>query len=171
MRTSAATLAALILCCAAPASADTGHVGVLLGAMSVDQADQTEWRPHARVEVGIRIWGPFEVGGYAQMGTLGFPAEMPSFGGGMFLELRPDVALFGFVPHLEVAGSRVTLPTANARVDAWEVHVGGGIGYELGVGIVLEARVLHHWYLDLPADGNVGVDGWTITSGLTYRLP
>jgi len=139
--------------------------------MSVDEANQTGWRPYVRTEVGLRLFGPLELGGQIQMSALDFPARMPSFGGGVFLELRPDVALFGFVPSLRVGGGRVTLPTEGGRVDAWELNAGGGLGYELGVGIILEARVAHHWYLDLPAEGNVGVDGWTIGAGITYRLP
>jgi len=171
MRISAALTATFLLLAAAPAAADTGHVGLVAGAMSIDEANQTEWRPYVRTEVGIRVWGPFEVGGHVQLGALGFPAELASFGGGIFVHLRPDVALFGFVPHIEVAGSRVTLPTSSGRVDSWELRAGAGLGYELGVGLVIEARLHHHWYFDLPEEGDVGVDGWTLTGGLTYRLP
>lgn len=175
MRISSLALGLLVLLGAssvvATAAADTGHVGLVGGVATIDEANQTQWRPYARAEAGIRLWGPFELGGHLQMTTLGLPAEMASFGGGVFLQLRPDVSFFGFVPHLEVAGSRVTLPTSSGRVDAWGLSAGGGIGYELGVGIVIEARLHHHWYFDLPADGDVGVDGWTVTGGLTYRLP
>lgn len=171
MRIRAALAFVLVLAAAAPAAADTGHVGLVGGALSIDESNQTQWRPYARTEVGLRLWGPFEFGGHLQVATLGFPAELASFGGGVFVQLRPDVSLFGFVPHAEVAGSRVTLPTSAGRFDAWELRVGGGIGYELGVGIVLEARLHHHWYFDLPEESDVSVDGWTITGGLTYRLP
>lgn len=175
MRTARPLLAAFAVLALSAASsmarADTGHIGLVGGAASLDESNSTEWRPYLRTEVGFRLWGPFELGGYVQMTTLGFPAEMPSFGGGALFQLRPDTAFFGFVPHAEVAASRVTLPSEAGRVDAWSVSVGGGLGYELGLGIVLEGRLHHHWYFDLPADGTVGSEGWTITGGLTYRLP
>ncbi|MEQ9075727.1 MAG: hypothetical protein RLP09_17865 [Sandaracinaceae bacterium] len=167
-----------LLVIAAPAStrADTGHVGMLGGVAVVDESGETQWRPHARTEIGFRLWGPFELGGFLQLTTLGFPMEMASFGGGLFVQLRPDTALFGFVPYLEGSGSRVTLPVADGRVDAWGVSAGGGLGYEVGAGVVIEARVLHHWYFDLPGNGpsgtgEVGVDGWSLTAGVTYRMP
>ena len=171
MRISSAALSAVLLLLAAPAAADTGHVGMVGGAMSIDEGNTTQWRPYGRTEIGIRLWGPFELGGHLQIGTLGFPAELASYGGGVFLQLRPDVAFFGLVPHAEVGGTRVTLPTSSGRYDAWEVHAGGGLGYELGIGFVIEARVKHHWYFDLPAESQVGMDGWTLSGGLTYRLP
>lgn len=172
MRIRAALTALVVLLAAAPAAADTGHVGLVGGTLTMDEANQTEWRPYIRTEVGIRLWGPFELGGHLQMATLGFPAELASFGGGVFLQLRPDVALFDFlVPHAEVAGSRVTLPTHGGRFDAWELSVGGGLGFEPGAGVVIEARLRHHWYFDLPAESDVAVDGWSITGGVTYRLP
>ena len=57
------------------------------------------------------------------------------------------------------------------RVDAWAISVGGGLGYEFDAGIGIEARLSHQWYFDLPDAGEVGVDGWTVNAGLTYRLP
>jgi len=171
MPKTALALPLLVLLVAAPAAADTGHVGLVGGALSLDEGNQTEWRPYVRAEVGIRLFGPIELGAQVQMGTLGFPAEMASFGGGLFLQLRPDVALFGFVPHLEVGGGRVTLPTSAGRVDAWELHAGGGLGYELALGFVVEARLSHQWYLGLPEGANLGMDGWTVAGGLTYRIP
>ncbi len=171
MRIYGTAVIALLLFAAAPASADTGHVGIIGGALSIDEGNQTQWRPYARTELGIRLWGPIELGAQLQVGTLGFPAELASFGGGVFLQLRPDVAFFGFVPHAEVGGSRLTLPTSGGRFDAWELHAGGGLGYEVGLGFVIEVRVNHHWYFDLPAESQVGMDGWTVSGGLTYRLP
>lgn len=171
MRIRSRAAAILVLLSVSPAAADTGHVGLVGGVMTIDEGDQTELRPYLRTEVGFRLWGPLEIGGHLQIATLGLPAELASFGGGVFFQLRPDASLSGFVPHLEVAGSRITLPTSSGRVDGWEVRAGGGIGYEIGAGFVIEARLHHHWYLDLPAEGNVGVDAWTITGGLTYRLP
>jgi hypothetical protein len=165
---------ALTLVAAAPLStahADFGHIGLVGGATSLDESGSTEWRPQLRAEAGIRIWGPFELGGYAQLTTLGFPAEMPSFGGGAFVQLRPDVSFFGFVPHAEVSGSRVTLPSANGRIDAWGLSVGGGFGYELGAGVVIEGRLHHNWYFDIPQESGAASEGWTITGGITYRIP
>lgn len=172
MRIRAGLLSLLLLSIAAPAAADTGHVGLVGGALVLDEGNETQWRPYARTEVGFRLWGPFELGGHLQMATTGFPAEMASFGGGVFVQLRPDFAFFDFlVPHAEVAGSRVTLPTSGGRFDAWELRVGGGIGIEPGAGFVIEARLHHHWLFDLPAESGVAVDGWTVTGGVTYRLP
>ena len=173
MRIRAALLGVALLLSAAPAAADTGHVGLFGGALSMEEGEDTTWRPYLDTEVGIRLWGPFEFGGHLQLTTVGFPADMASFGGGVFLHLRPDVPLFGFfVPHASVTGSRVTLPTSDQnRVDAWELRVGGGLAVELGAGVGIEARLHHHWYFDLPEDGPVGMDGWTVTGGVTYRLP
>ncbi|HJL15631.1 MAG TPA: hypothetical protein RMH99_08250 [Sandaracinaceae bacterium LLY-WYZ-13_1] len=167
----AAALSVAVLAHAPDARADTGHVGLVGGAMTLEEDGRTEWRPHLRTEIGFRLWGPFELGGFVQLGTLGLPAEMPSFGGGVLVQLRPDRSFFGFVPHAEVSGSRATLPTSQGRVDAWGLSVGGGLGYELGAGVVIEARLHHQWYFDLPEDGRLGVDGWTVTGGVTYRLP
>ena len=174
--TTVTSFAALLLVGAAllsteRARADTGHVGLKGGAMSVAGANRTGWHPYARTELGVRLIGPLELGGYVQMGTLGLPATMPSFGGGPFLQLRPQRSLFGLVPHAEVAGSRVALPTAGGRVRAWGVSVGGGLGYEVGGGVALEGRLRHQWYFGLPKGGSVRRDGWTVTAGVTYRLP
>ena len=165
------SFAALLLLSTSPALADTGHVGLSAGALSLEEGNRTEWRPYARTELGIRVWGPIEIGAQLQVAATGFPAELASFGGGFFLELRPEENLFGFVPHAEIGGSRVTLPTSSGRYDAWELRVGGGLGYEVGSGFVLEARLQHRWYFDLPEDSGVGVDSWTVSFGLTYRLP
>jgi hypothetical protein len=154
------------------ARADVGHVGLTLGAAAVEEANTYEWRPVVRTEVGFRVWGPFEVGGHLQMLTLGFPVETPSFGGGLFVQLRPEVPFYGIVPHVEIAGGRTTLSTAIAdRVDAWSLSVGGGVGYEFFSELSIEARVHHHWYFDLPPDSGVGVDGWTVSAGIAYGLP
>ncbi|MBX3274004.1 MAG: hypothetical protein KF729_27310 [Sandaracinaceae bacterium] len=167
-----ALLLGALLLASAPAAADTGHVGLVGGALTLDEGNQTQWRPYARAELGLRLWGPFELGAHLQMATAGFPAELASFGGGVMVQLRPDVALFGFlVPHAEVAGSRVTLPTGSGRLDAWELRVGGGLGFEPGAGFVIEARLHHHWYFDLPASAELGAEGWTVSAGVTYRIP
>ena len=89
----------------------------------------------------------------------------------MFLQLRPDTNFLGFVPHLEVAGSRVTLPTSGGRYDSWSVSAGGGLGYEVAAGFIHEARVHHQWYFDVPSNAEIGVDGWTVSGGFAYRLP
>ncbi len=168
-------LASLLLVSAlsspAVAAADIGHVGLVAGAMTVEESNQTQVRPRIRTEVAFRLWGPFELGGYVQLAALDILAEQASFGGGVLLQLRPDINFLGFVPHAEVAGSRITLPTSAGRVDTWALSVGGGLGYEVGAGFVLEARVHHQWYFDLPDDGAVGVDGWTFSGGFAYRLP
>lgn len=153
------------------AFADLGHIGLTAGAMTIEESNQTEVRPRVRTELAFRLWGPFELGGYMQVAALGLDAEMASFGGGVFLQVRPDIDFWGFVPHLEVAGSRVTLPISGDRVDSWSLSAGAGLGYEVGAGFILEARVHHQWYFDLPAEGPVGVDGWTFSAGFAYRLP
>lgn len=165
--------AALAVAALAPevAHADLGHVALTGGVMTIEESNQTEVRPRVRTELAFRLWGPFELGGYLQVGALALPAEMASFGGGVFLQVRPDTDFFGFVPHLEVAGSRVTLPVTGDRVDSWAVSAGAGLGYEVGAGFILEARIHHQWYFDLPENGVVGVDGWTFSGGFAYRLP
>ncbi|MGE0789834.1 MAG: hypothetical protein AB7S26_29445 [Sandaracinaceae bacterium] len=150
---------------------DLGHVGLTAGALTLDRQGQTDILPQARTEVAFRLWGPFELGGYLQVSALGFPAEMASFGGAVFFQLRPDTNFFGFVPHAEIAGLRVTLPTSSERYDAWGLSVGGGLGYEVGAGFVLELRVHHQWYFDLPEASGIGTDGWTFSGGFAYRLP
>lgn len=166
-----ASVLALTSLAPATALADIGHVGLVGGVMTVEEANETQVRPRIRTEIAFRLWGPFELGGYVQVGALGLPAELASFGGGVLFQLRPDTNFFGFVPHAEVAGSRITLPASEGRVDTWAVSVGGGLGYEVGAGFVLEARVNHQWYFDQPDESAVGTDGWTFSGGFTYRLP
>ncbi|MFK7989137.1 MAG: hypothetical protein AB8I08_24170 [Sandaracinaceae bacterium] len=153
------------------AQADTGHVAVVGGAISVEEQGQTEWRPHLRTELAFRVIGPLELGGFAQMQVLELPAVMPAFGGGLMAGLRPEEGFFGFVPSAQVEVSRVTLPTAQGRVDAWGIGVGAALAYELEFGLGFEIRGAHNWYFDLPEAGEVGMDGWTINAGVTYRLP
>lgn len=165
--------ASVLLIAAHPdvARADTGHVALVGGVLTMEEGDTTAFRPLLRTEIAFRVWGPFEVGGFVQMQTLDLPLEMPSFAGGPLLSLRPDVSFFGFVPSAEIAGLRATLPTRQGRIDAWGVSVGAGVAYEFEAGVGIEARVHHQWYFDMPEDSGVGTDGWTGTLGVTYRLP
>lgn len=156
----------------AVADADVGHVALSGGATSLNEQGGTRWRPKLRTEIAFRLGGPFELGAFLQTTTQGFPIDRPAFGGGPLIQLRPEAPLAGFfVPHLELAGSRLTIPTADRSLDAWGLSVGGGIGFEMGAGVGLEARVRHHWYLGLPAAANVGDSAWTATLGITFRLP
>lgn len=153
------------------ARADTGHVALLGGALTTDAPSGPQWMPHARTELAFRLWGPFELGGYLEAQALDLAMQQPSFGGGLLVALRPDMSFFGFVPSAEVAGSRITLPSDQGRAEGWGVSVGAGVGYELAMGLGFEVRLRHQWNLELPTESGIGESSWSVTAGVTYRLP
>jgi hypothetical protein len=163
---------ALVLCVGSSrAQADAGHVSLSAGTATLDRSDGTAWLPHLYTAVGFRLAGPLELGGHLSATAIAFPAEMLSFGGGLFVQLRPEEPFYGLVPFVKISGSRVTLPTEVDRYDAWGLSAGAGLGYELGANVVIQAEVHHHFYLDLPAQSGVRVDGWVFDLGVAFRMP
>lgn len=163
-----ATLAA-VLSMPLVASANTGSVGFHVGALSIDQGGDTGYHPHARAEIAFSLIGPLELGGYLQLGANSFPADGSAFGGGATVLIRPSLPL-GLRPVAFASAGRTAIP-ADMRVSAWDITVGGGLGVDLGSGFILEGRVAHHWYLNIPSGSNVGDNSWAFTAGLTYELP
>lgn len=175
MGRSAVLLSFLIGLAAVPtvAHADSGTVGLNVGATALEQAGETTLHPTFRLDVGFRVSGPFVLGAFLTGSAASLPFDGPAMGGGLTASLRPDEPLFGwFVPSAEVAAARLQLPSlTQGRVDAWSTAVGAGLGTEIADGFTLEGRVQHFWYLGLRADADVGSTGWTATLGLAIDLP
>lgn len=157
----------------APQDDESGHVSVSGGALAGDDAGSLAFRPLVRAEVAFNVAGPLAAGGFLQVAFAdGGPSDAPAFGGGVLLTLRPDLPQLGFVPHLEITGSRLQLPSrADGLVDAWSAGIGGGVGVALTQGIALEARVHHGWYFGLPAASTLSESAWTFGGALTVDLP
>jgi hypothetical protein len=153
------------------AHADTGYLTAQAGAMGLTQGEGMTFSPYARADVGLRLWGPFTLGGFFQASSADLMERDAGLGGGLVFAIRPDVSLLGFVPHAEVSGARLQLPGASRNLDAWALNVAGSLGYEIGAGLSIEARVQHSWYFDLPQESGVGQTGWTFGGGLSYRIP
>lgn len=156
------------------ASDESGHVSFSGGALAGDDAGSLAFRPLVRAEIAFNVAGPLAAGGFLQVAfaTDGAATDAPAFGGGVLLTLRPDVPQLGFVPHLELTGSRLQLPSRlEGIVDAWSAGIGGGVGVTITTGIAIEARVHHGWYFGLPAASALAESAWTFGTALTVDLP
>ncbi|WP_157069030.1 hypothetical protein [Sandaracinus amylolyticus] len=152
---------------------ESGHVSVSGGALAGDDAGSLAFRPLVRAEVAFNVAGPLAAGGFLQVAFAdGGMSDAPAFGGGVLLTLRPDLPELGFVPHLEITGSRLQLPSrGDGLVDAWSAGIGGGIGVTIVTGVAVEARVHHGWYFGLPATSSLSESAWTFGGALTVDLP
>lgn len=154
------------------ARADSGHFALQAGAVRLDAQEGSVFRPTLRAELAFKIVGPLSLGGFLQLTPLSLPAELPSLGGGLLVQLRPELPIFGWlIPIAGVEGSRVGLPTPDGRIDGWGLTAVGGLGFDVGRGVVLEGRVSHRWMFGLPVDAGIGDRAWTFTGGVTVRLP
>lgn len=151
---------------------EAGHVSVSGGALAGDDAGSLAFRPLVRAEIAFNVVGPLAAGGFVQVAFAdGGPSDAPAFGGGVLLTLRPDLPQLGFVPHLEITGARVQMPSREVGlVDAWSAGIGGGLGVSIVTGISVEARVHHAWLFGMPALGSLSESAWTFGGALTVDL-
>lgn len=176
-------LLALTVALAAPlrASADedderthdeAGHFSVSGGALAGDDSGSLAFRPLVRAEIAFNVLGPLAAGGFLQVAFADGGPEAPAFGGGVLLTLRPDLPELGFVPHIEITGARLQLPSrADAGiVDAWSAGIGAGVGLTIVTGVSVEARVHHGWYFGMPSTSALSESAWTFGGAMTVDL-
>jgi hypothetical protein len=152
---------------------EAGHVSVSGGALAGDDAGSLAFRPLVRAEIAFNVAGPLAAGGFVQVAFAdGGPSDAPAFGGGVLLTLRPDLPQLGFVPHIEITGARLQLPSRaeGGIVDAWSAGLGAGVGLSIVTGISIEARVHHGWYFGLPATSALSESAWTFGGAMTVDL-
>ncbi|MDQ3031156.1 MAG: hypothetical protein M3Y87_01970 [Myxococcota bacterium] len=156
-------------------SDEAGHVSFSGGALAGDDGGSLAFRPVVRAALAFNVAGPLAAGGFLQVAfaTEAGASETAAFGGGVLLTLRPDVPELGFVPHIEITGARLQLPTRGERgiVDAWSAGIGGGVGVAIITGISIEARVHHGWYFGMPTESGLAESAWTFGGALTVDLP
>ena len=153
---------------------EAGHVSVSGGALAGDDGGSLAFLPVVRAELAFNVVGPLAAGGFLQVAfaTEEGASETATFGGGVLLTLRPDLPQLGFVPHIEITGARLQLPTRSeiGIVDAWSAGIGAGIGASLGAGVSIEARVHHGWYFGMPSGSGLSESAWTLGGALTVDL-
>jgi hypothetical protein len=165
-----------LLACAAPVRADdgeNGHFTVEVGTLIAEEAGALTPRALLRSEIAFRLIGPFAAGGFLQATIPDDPmASPPGFGGGLILALRPELPELGFVPHLEVTGARLQLPSrGQTLVDAWSIGIGAGVGAAITTSIALEARVHHQWWLGMSPSSELADHAWSAALAVTVDLP
>jgi hypothetical protein len=151
---------------------EAGHVSFTGGALVGDDSGSLAVSPLVRAEVAFNLIGPFAAGGFLQAAFRDQGDIAPAFGGGVLLTLRPDVPALGFVPHIEITGARLQLPTrAEAGIiDAWSAGIGAGAGFHLAEGVSLECRVHHGWYFGMPMAHTLAESAWTFGAALNVDL-
>lgn len=152
------------------AAADTGTLGVQVGAVQLQGTEGESWRPTLRSDFAFDLSGSYlQAGGWMLVTAEAFPLKHPALGGGVLVALRPQFACLR--PVVEAAAGRVQLPTSQRdQVSAWSVSLTGGLGVEVSDDFFLEARLAHTWLYDLPAESAVRDRTWTVTGGIGVDL-
>lgn len=151
---------------------EAGHVSFTGGALLGDDGGSLAVSPLVRAELAFNLAGPFAMGGFLQAAFSDQGSLTPAFGGGVLFTLRPDLPALGFVPHIEITGARLQLPTRaeTGLVDAWSAGIGAGAGFRLSEEVSLECRVHHGWYFGMPASHTLAESAWTFGGALNVDL-
>ncbi len=162
---------AIVLLAPRSARADTGTVGLSVGALVIDSQSSTEIMPTLRAEASLRLAGPLYGGAFLQATGESLPLSNAHVAGGLFATLRFDLPGVGLKLFASGEAGRIAIPSqSQGSVDAWSASAVGGIDLPMLDGkLWLDVRAGHTW-LFARSSPTVGAGAWTASVGVTVPL-
>ena len=153
------------------ARADTGTVGLQVGALAVTRDGATDLLPTLRAEAGLRLAGPLYGGAFLQGTAQALPFSNAEVAGGLFATLRFDLPGVGLKLFASGEAGRISLPSdTQGSAGAWSASAVGGVDVPILDGkLWLDFRGAHTWLFDLSSP-SIGPRAWSFSAGVSIPL-
>lgn len=162
---------ALAIVAPASARADSGAVGLQVGALAVRGDGSTELLPTLRADASLRLAGPLYGGAFLQGTGQSLPLANAQVAGGLFATVRFDLPGVGLKLFASAEAGRMSLPSvAQGSVGAWTASAVGGLDLPVLDGkLWLDLRAGHTWFFD-QSSPTFGSGAWTVAVGVAVPL-